>query len=512
MPILPTTSGILPGPGLVRPEILVARAIKAEQDGRTAEAIRLYERALKVDPTNIDVLNNLGTLLGLADELMPSIRHFENSLRIEPNQPSTWYYYAVALSKLGLTREALQASEQAIALSPGSGAAHLQRSALLAGLGRHEESLAACIETLRLLPIDPRAAIQHGESLQWCGRYDEAFAEFDRAIAMNSYQAEARVAKATLTLLLGDLPTGFSLYEARWHTSAWHESRRRMLREYTKPLWLGETGIAGKALLIYAEQGYGDAIHFCRYAPLAVAAGARVIVETNEPLVDLMTTLDGVSQVISDKAPQPDHDLRCPMMSLPLAFGTTADTIPGKVPYLRADPARVSRWRDLLSGLRGRRIGLVWGAATFIGDAPLAATSYRKSLPLSMLAPLAAVQGCDFVSLQLGPPAASAAFPPAGMILHDYTADLKDFADTAALMDNLDLVISVCTSTAHLAGALGKPVWLMNRFDTAWQWFLDREDTPWYPTMRVFRQPNPVEWTPVVRSIAIALRAFANAS
>jgi hypothetical protein len=199
------------------------------------------------------------------------------------------------------------------------------------------------------------------------------------------------------------------------------------------------------------------------------------------------------------------------MMSLPLAFGTTMKTIPAEVPYLRADASRVSDWRERLSGLRGRRIGLVWGAGARIGDAEMVSIEQRKSLPLMALAPLAEIAGCEFVSIQYGPALKQAASPPPGMILHEYSVHIKNFSDTAALMENLDLVISVCTSTAHLAGALGRPVWLLNRFDTDWRWFFDRTDSPWYPTMRIFRQPRSGDWPSVVRSVADALRSFAAA-
>ena len=174
----------------------------------------------------------------------------------------------------------------------------------------------------------------------------------------------------------------------------------------------------------------------------------------------------------------PEHDLHCPLMSLPFAFGTTIETIPAKVPYLRADPTRAAIWRDRLAAHSGPRIGLIWGGSSRLGDPTLVATDQRRSLPLTALAPLASIRGCSFFSLQLGPPAAQAAHPPDRMTLHDYTGDLKSFADTAALIENLDLVISVDTSTGHLAGAMGKPVWLLNRFDTCWRWFLERDDSP----------------------------------
>jgi tetratricopeptide (TPR) repeat protein len=508
MPKLPTTSGTSPAQEFARPEVLIARASQAQESGRNDTAIGLYQRALRIDPTNVDVINRLGLAMGLADDLVAAARQFEDSLRIQPDQPEVWFWYAVGLSKLGFTDEALNASERAITLSPMYGAAHLQRSSLLASLGRHEESLAACDAAVRLLPRDSRASILRGEALQWCGRYDEAFMEFDRAIAVGSHEAEASVAKAKLMMLLGDRPGGLSLYEWRWRTIAWHESPRRARRENMRPLWLGETSLVGKTILIYAEQGFGDAINFCRYASLAADAGARVIVETNPPLTTLMKTLRSVSQVISDGDLVPDHDLCCPMMSLPLAFGTTVDTIPSEVPYLHPDPARVSDWRNRLSDLSGSRIGLVWGSGAKLGDSELVATERRKSLPLAKLAPLAAVAGCEFVSLQLGPSATQAASPPEGMVLHDHTAHIHDFADTAALIESLDLVISVCTSTAHLAGAMGKPVWLLNRYDTDWRWMLNRKDTSWYPSMRLFRQPRPGDWESVIQSVVYALHAL----
>jgi hypothetical protein len=396
--------------------------------------------------------------------------------------------------------------------APLSGLGHLQRASALARLGRHQDALAAFDETVRLLPNDTITAKQRGLALQWCGRHEEAFREFDRAIALSPDHAEAWVSKAMLMMMLGDLPGGFALYEWRWGMAAWIDSPRRLRRQYTQQLWLGEANITGKTVLLYTEQGYGDVFQFCRFASLVAGAGARVIVEVDSDLMALMTTLPGVSEFVSDREPLPDHDFRCPMMSLPLALGTTLETIPVNVPYLHADPHRASAWKERLSDLRGRRVGLVWGAGSRIGDAELVALEHRKTLPLTALAPLAAVAECSFVSIQVGAAAAQAASPPPGMILHNYVEDLKDFADTAALMENLDLVISVCTSTAHLAGALGKPVWLLNRFDTDWRWFLDREDSPWYPTMRIFRQPLPGDWDSVVRSVVDALRDFTTAS
>jgi hypothetical protein len=221
--------------------------------------------------------------------------------------------------------------------------------------------------------------------------------------------------------------------------------------------------------------------------------------------------LDGVSRVIADRDQLPEHDVRCPMMSLPLAFGTTLETIPANIPYLRADSSLATTWRCRLAATSGLRVGLVWAGSARFGDAELMATDQRRSLPLADLAPIASIEGCSFVSLQLGPPAGQAKSPPAAMKLHDYTDEIHDFMDTAALIQSLDLVIGVDTSVVHLAGAMGKPVWLLNRFDTCWRWLLDRDDSPWYPTMRIFRQPRPGDWASVVRSVTDALRKFVTA-
>jgi tetratricopeptide (TPR) repeat protein len=508
MPRLPVTSAMMPRQEIEHPDVLLGRALNAERDGGRHKAVQLYRRILEIDPANLQAVNRLGVLAGESGELSAAVRQFRHSLRVDPNQPEAWFNLGIAQSRLGQSQEALASFDSMIGLTPLSGGGHLQRGATLARLGRHRDALAAFDEARRLSPNDLLIAIHRGLALQWCGQHDQAFGEFDRAIATNPDFAEAWVSKALLLMTLEDLPAGLPLFEWRWRMSTRRASPARAARVAARPVWLGEPSIAGKTLLIYLEQGLGDVIQFCRYAPLAAKAGARVIVEVQPSLTTLMATLPGVSQVVSEQEKLPDHDFCCPMMSLPLAFRTTVATIPADVPYLLADAGRASEWKARLTGLHGRRIGLAWGAGSRLGDSELVALENRKTIPLSALAPLAAVAGCEFVSLQLGPAAAQAASPPPGMVIHDLTAHIGDFADTAALMENLDLVISVCTSTAHLAGALGKPVWLLNRFDTDWRWFLNRGDSPWYPTMRIFRQSQPGDWTSVVQSVTDALRQF----
>lgn len=233
--------------------------------------------------------------------------------------------------------------------------------------------------------------------------------------------------------------------------------------------------------------------------------GARIILEVQTPLVRLLSRLPGVMQIVAAGDRLPLFDLHCPLLSLPLAFGTTLDTIPAATPYLSADSVLAASWQERLVGLDGLRIGLVWAGLKRL-NSPAAAIDRRRSTALKALAPLGEVSGVNFVSLQKDEPAAQAADPPHGMMLHDFTNDLHDFEDTAAVIVNLDLVISVDTSVAHLAGALGKPVWLLNRFDTDWRWLLNRDDSPWYPTLRQFRQPRPGDWNSAICAARDALQ------
>ncbi len=501
MPKFPSFPATAPEVG--RPDILLERASKAQREGRPDEAIPLFRRALAIDPTNIIALNSLAIACGEAGDLQNAIEQFDNSLRIDPDQPATWQNRGIALSRAGRINDAIACFDRIIALRPDYGPGYVLRADALYFMGRFEDALAAYDKVLPLMPNDAPVAANRGAALQGCGRFSEALQEYDRAISLNPDYAMARANKGILLMLLGDFPNGFRLFEWRWRVFP-----PSFKRPMTQPPWLGETDIAGKTLFIYGEQGYGDMLQCCRYAGVAAKAGARVVFETERPLFALMETLDGVAELIPEGAPTPEYDVHCPIMSLPLAFGTTVATIPAQVPYLKANPDASAKWREKLAGLPGRRIGLVWAGGARIGIAEVTAADQRRSLSLTALAPLASIQGCSFVSLQLGPAAEQTAKPPAGMILHDHTGALVTFADTAALIDNLDLVISVDTSTAHLAGALGKPIWLLNRFDTDWRWLLDRDDSPWYPTLRQFRQSRAGDWASVVHALAEALRVF----
>jgi hypothetical protein len=330
-------------------------------------------------------------------------------------------------------------------------------------------------------------------------RFADAVACFDRVLVELPGRADVRLTRGMALLALGRFAEGWADYESRWQT----EPQIRGIRPWQTPdlVWQGEALGTG-TLLLHAEQGFGDTLQFARYAPLLRARGLDVTLEVPPSLVRLISAQGWGPVIPQDVAtPPPPFARHCPLMSLPRVLGTRLETIPAAVPYLRADPALTAAWRARLPAGR-RRIGLVW-AGQARQDSQLQIVDGRRSMALATLAPVLAQPDAAFVSLQLGPPAACAA----GLPVLDVSAGLADWADTAALIASLDLVISVDTAVLHLAGALGKPVWMLDRYDACWRWLTDRTDSPWYPSLRIFRQPAPGDWTSVVASVAAALQA-----
>ena len=432
--------------------------------GRAAEARLVFYRALRLSPYSANLYANLGVALTDLGKVEAAADSFAAALHLCPDLIDAWCGYGGALCQMGRLDEALAAFDEALARRPACAAAHNDRGVALQRLGRWEEAIAAFRETLRLDPGHPDALANLGLVLLLLGRYEE----------------------------------GWPAHEGRWRS-------RYMalgLRHFEQPQWDGEP--FDGTLLVHAEQGLGDTLQFCRYAP-RLAERQRVVFEVQPSLVSLLRRTMGDVEVVARGAPLPPFEAHCPLMSLPLLFGSTLGTIPAPAAYLAADPAKVRAWAERLAGLKGLRCGLVWAGGARPGQPQVAATDGRRSLSLHQLAPLGRAPGVSFVSLQKGPAAAQAAEPPPGLTLLDLTHDLHDFDDTAGLVANLDLVISVDTAVAHLAGALGKPTWLLNRFDTCWRWLLGREDSPWYPSVRIFRQPGPGAWTAPIEAMGQAL-------
>jgi hypothetical protein len=309
--------------------------------------------------------------------------------------------------------------------------------------------------------------------------------------------------------LVGDFAMGWELYEWRWLLAK--TALKQSLID--RPLWLGVESLKGKTILLHCEQGLGDTIQFCRYAALVAQLGATVILEVQQLLLELLSGLEGVCHVVAEGEPLPPFDYHCPLMSLPLAFRTTLGTIPADIPYIKADPSKTAYWQAKLGEHHKPRVGLVWSGGGRPNQPEVWAINERRNIPLELISRINSPE-IDFYSLQKGEPAESEllrrkqeVWPEVNFF--NFAQELNDFCDTAALIDNLDLVISVDTSTAHLAAAMGKPVWILNRYDNCWRWLLDRDDSPWYPTAELYRQQRMGDWESVLEQVKTDLSKVA---
>src|SRR5260221_9466139 len=337
------------------------------------------------------------------------------------------------------------------------------------------------------------------------GRPEEAISSYRRAVECDPTYVDAHLNRAFAELALGNYKEGWEEFEWRWKSNQLPERGLRI-----KP-WTGQN-LKDKTLLIYAEQGFGDALHFVRYASMVKTEfGGRILVEVRPPLTRLMKSVDGIDDVITygELVPEQEIDYMIPMMSLPRIFGTTVDTIPWHGPYFHADAFRAALWKENLKPLPpGLKIGVCWAGQSRPGRPHADAVDRKRSTSLTAFAPLAEVPGISWVSLQKGIPRSQIEQPPAGMTIGDWTDDLYDFYDTAALIECLDLVISVDTAVVHLAAAMGKPTWLLSRWDGCWRWLGTRSGSPWYPSLRQFCQAAPNDWDSVMGDAAVALRKY----
>lgn len=463
--------------------------VLALQTGHPDPALSYIERAIAQSPSAaIYHVNRANALLALgrAAEAEAACRH---ALRLKRNSAEAQQTLGHALSDMGQPERAAEAYREALRLNQALPDLHNNLGLALHEASRLEEAVDALRNALRRSPQDVGAASNLAGVLKDIGQLDEAESLYRDLLRRNPDDALAHYNLGLMLLVAGR-------YEEAWPEWEWRfRADPALAQRFTRPLWTGGP-LAGRTLLVHAEQGIGDMVQFCRYVPLLPRDG-RVVLEVHKPLTGLLRQLDGVAEVVAIGDPLPAHDLRCPMMSLPLALGLRRATdIPSTVPYLRADPARVAAWRARVADLPGRRVGVVWA-----GNPERMRMDRRRSVTVAALAPLAAVPGVSLVSLQKGP--AAGQLPP-GMMA-DWTGDLDDFTATAALIETLDLVIGVDTAVLHVAGALGKPAWLLNRYDTCWRWELGCTDSRWYPTLRQFRQTVPGVWDDVVARVCAAL-------
>jgi hypothetical protein len=409
---------------------------------------------------------------------------------------------AEAMSNLGAVLNASHRPEQAeaacrgaIVARPGFWAAWGNLGTALHRQQRYGEAVAAYVEALRRNPNDANACTNLGVALAEQGRSRLALEVHEAALALAPGDAAVRCNRALALLAAGDLARGFAENEWRWQVPG------MLAHGVAGPCWQGEDP-AGRTILVHDEGGYGDTLQFVRYVPLLAARGARVVLRVQPPLVRLLARLPGVAAVLARGTVPPQYDLHCPMLSLPHGFATTLESVPARVPYLSVDAAKAAAWRARLAG-GGLRVGVVWAGASRPGMAVAHAMDARRSLPAAAVTALAGIAGVRLVSLQKGQ------VPPAQLGMVDPMPACADFDDTAAVVAGLDLVIAVDTAVAHLAGALGRPVWLLSRYDACWRWLHGRRDSPWYPGLRLYRQTAPGEWAPVLRELAADLTELA---
>jgi len=450
------------------------RAVDFHRRGALEAAQVLYDGILKAEPKHADALNLSGAIAAQTGRLQYAMRLFDRAIAVNPRLAFAHYNRGSALRELYRFTDAVASYDRAIALKADYADAHTGR----------------------------------GGILQYLKQIDAALASHDRAIAIDPESARARLARAGTRLLSGDYAKGWVDYEWRWRAGSQLFGRRR---DFAEPLWLGGEDIARKTVLLYCEQAFGDAIQFCRYATLVAARGAQVILEAPAALTGLFSSLEGVAQVLSQDDAPPQFDYHCPLMSLPLALGTTLSTIPAPVPYLKCSDDHAAQWGRRLGERRALRVGLAWSGGSRTNHPEGITLNRRRNIPLARLAALNHRE-IEFFSLQKGREAElelarATESGWGGPKLHDFSSQLGDFSDTAGLMTHLDLIITVDTSIAHLGGALGKPVWILNRFDTDWRWLLERNDSPWYPTVRLYRQEKPGEWGGVLKRVRADLLA-----
>jgi tetratricopeptide (TPR) repeat protein len=463
------------------------------QQGQLAPAQRALEAALSIKPDYAAAWFNLGNALAARGEPGKAVEHYRRALALEPNHLDALNNLGAALCELEQFDAAGACYRHVLALQPATAAAHNNYGRVLV----QRDELATAREHFRhAITLQPHAVDAHinlGNALLAAGNPRAAHESYQRALAIDPEHESAHWNDGLALLVQGDLAAGFGQW--RWNVA--------VSKRFAVPEWRGEA-LDGATILIYAEQGFGDAIHFARYVPLVAARGGRVILETPVELHRLFAGIPGVEQVIAFGDALPDFAWQCPLLNLPLAFGTTLATVPSEVPYLAADAIAVDEWRRRVAG-PALKVGLVWAGR------PEHKRDRHRSLPLAALARLADIPNVAFYALQKGAGLGQAEAAPAGMRLEILSPLLGDFADTAAAIMALDLVITVDTSVAHLAGALGKPVWILLPDAPDWRWLEQRSDSPWYPTARLFRQDSARRWEPVIAAVAAALSTIAGA-
>ncbi len=476
------------------PQALLARARSLSEVGRHETSLGAIDRALAIAPSFAEAWQGQGNVCLELKRYDEAFAAYDKALALKPDLAGAWLGRGNVCLELKRHDEAFAAYDKALALKPDLAGAWLGRGNVCLELKRHDEAFAAYDKALALKPDLAGAWLGHGHVCRELKRHDEAFAAYDKALALKSDLTEAHFNEACLRLSLGELTEGWKKYEYRWQP----KSAVGWKRKFRQPIWLGDSDIGNKTILVHAEQGFGDTLLGCRYIPMVAQLGARVVAEVEPPLKSLLKNLEGISMLISQGETIPYFDVHCPIMSLPLAFKTTMQTIPARTPYLAASKDLVKKWRSKFDG-EEIKVGIGWaGNTNFRND------RYRSIL-LKNLLPALSVKGIRYFSIQKTLRPGDEQLLDANPQIIRLEQEINDFQDTAAIMMSLDLVLSSDTSIVNLAGALGRPFWVLLHDTPDWRWLVAGKDTPWYPTGRLFRQKAIGDWTTVTEEVRAEL-------
>ena len=457
-------------------------------------AIRCWKKALCLVPLFLDALTNLGVAIQKKEQRTYALKLYRWAILVHQDNYDAHYNSGKAHQENDQAEQAIRFWRQTILLKPDHAQSYSNQGGLLGDVSRPQEGLWSYHCALKINPHFIEAYSNLGVALHGQNYFEEAHKNYQKALILNPTFLDATYNRSLTYLTQGNYKKGWEAYESRWDTPLMSPG----VRDFAVPQWRGEEG-HGRRLFIHGEQGFGDIIQFCRYVPLIANKGWHVIFEIRPSLKRLMMSLPSIDHFVIRGESLPLFDFHCPLLSLPLAFGTEIKTIPYEGPYLKSDPDDRVRWNNKLRHFskEGKiKIGLVWAG----NPAHLSPCDKRRSFHPSLLTPLLSREDFIFISLQKGGTSI-----PSNLPILDFMADIEDFSDTAALIDELDLVISVDTAVAHLAGALGKKLWLLDRFDSCWRWLRERNDSPWYPSCEIFRQTKAGDWLEVINRVKIKL-------
>ena len=474
------------------------------------EAVDCYNKALALGICADGSFTGIGMVLQQVSRYEEAISFFDKAIDLNPQYVEAWTNKGIALKSLRRFEEALICFEKALALRENNADAWANKGAALNEINLHEDALICFDKALKLSP--KHALTWYNKGINFADRklFNESLRAYEQAIILRPDYADAKWNKALIDLTVGNFKNGWDLYESRWMSKNPPSKRHQDI-----PLLDNLDGCAGKTLLVWSEQGLGDTFQFSRYINKLIELDVNLVFEVQPALKQLMATQFSCPLISFDDPTPVNIDYQLPLLSLPLLFGTELNTIPYAESYLRCEEQKSQAWKAKLSNSSNLRVGLVWSGG-FRADQPDAwPINERRNIPLSKIAKLQEISGVDFFSLQKGDPAESelrlekTKYWPADN-LFNYVDDLRDFSDTAALINNLDLIISVDTSTAHLAAAMGKKVWLLNRYDSCWRWMNGQEDSPWYPSLKIYNQVYPGSWDEVITRVCSDLKDLAH--